>query len=293
MSATNSTAGNGATFTGGIDLGSATDVRFTAAAATDRLNFTGAITGGVNGGTVTIDGAGTVVYSGTAKNYASATAVNAGMLQIASGAAFTGTGAVGVNNGATLRVDGTLGGSGGLMLNAGVLTGTGTVNRTFSLGAGAILSPGNGVGTLATANETWAGGGTYRWEISAAGTGSGQDLVNVGGSLSLTANASNRFTLQLRTLTAAGVVGLLDGFNPTQNYAWRFATTTGGINGFDPADFQVDGSGFLDANGTFSVSQVGNDLYLNYAAVPESSTWCLVGGGLAAAVGFIRRRRLC
>ncbi len=134
-----------------------------------------------------------------------------------------------------------------MTINAGILTGSGTVNRTFSLGLGAVLSPGNGVGTLTTAGETWAGGGSYLWEASAAG----QDLVSIGGSLSLSASASNRFTLGLRTLTATGGAGLLDGFNPAQNYTWRFATTTGGISGFDPADFQVDKSGFANASGTF------------------------------------------
>lgn len=285
LAATNTTAATGATFTGAVDLGTATDVKFTATAATDRLNFTGAITGGAAGGTVTVDGAGTVVFSGAAKNYASATVVKAGMLQLASGTSFTGVGAVSVSNGAALRVDGTLGGTGTLTIGAGVLTGSGTVSRAFTLGTGATLSPGTGVGTLSTVGETWAGGGVYRWEISSSnsvnsGNNPGQDLVSISGSLSLGASAANRFVLQLRTLTVAGAAGSLGDFNPAQSYAWRLATTTGGITGFDATEFQVDSSGFANANGTFSVSQVGNDLYLNYAAVPEPSTWMLLGLGL-------------
>ena len=293
LAATNTAAATGATFTGTVDLGTATDVKFIATTATDRLNFSGAVTGGPAGGTVTLDGAGTVVFAGATTNYASATAVNGGMLQIASGASFTGAGAMGVNNGAALRVDGTLGGSGTLTIGAGVLTGSGTVSRTFSLGSGATIAPGTGVGTLNTVGETWAGGGAYRWEINStaagnSGVGSGQDLVSITGSLSLSASAANRFTLQLRTLTAAGTVGMLDGFDPANSYSWKLVTTSGGITGFDPAAFQVDRSGFANAaSGVFSVSQTGNDLYLNYAAVPEPSTWLLVSLGVA---GILLRR---
>jgi fibronectin-binding autotransporter adhesin len=220
LGATNASAG--ATFSGTVDFGTADNIKLTAAAATDRLVFSGTITGGATAGGVTLDGAGTVVFSGQAKVYASATSINGGVLQIANGTSFTGAGTMSVTNGATLRVDGTLGGGGALAINAGVLTGSGAVNRAFSLGAGATLSPGNGVGMLSTVSEIWTGGGTYRWEVNAAasnyGGNPGQDLVNITGSLSLNATAANRFTLQLRTLTAAGAAGLLDGFNPDSNY---------------------------------------------------------------------------
>ncbi len=295
--AANTSAATGATFTGPVALGTATDVKFIATTGTDRLNLSGAMTGGTAGGTVTLNGAGTVVFSGAAKNYASATTVSGGMLQIASGTSFTGAGTVGVNNGAALRVDGTLGGGGALTISAGVLTGSGTVSRPFSLGAGASIAPGTGVGTLDTAGETWAGGGTYRWELNSAATGnggggSGQDLVSITGSLSLSASAAARFTLQPRTLTTTGAAGLLDGFNPANDYSWKLVTTSGGINGFDSAAFQVDRSGFANpAGGAFSVSQIGNDLYLNYAAVPEPSTWILAGVGMAGVLRWCGQGR--
>ena len=289
LAATN--ASGGATLTGAVNFGaadtSANNVKLTATAAGDRLTFSGAMSGGATTSTVTVDGKGTVVFSGAEKTYANATAVTSGMLQIASGTSFTGAGAMTVNTGASLRVDGSLGG-GTLTLNGGVLTGSGTVGRTFTVGAGATLAPGNGVGTLNTAGQTWAGGGTYRFELSSTATGGsgvnpGQDLVNIAGSLSLTVSASNRFTLQLRTLTATGADGALGGFDPASNYTWRIATTSGGITGFDPAEFAVDRSGFVNAiTGTFSVSQFGNDLYLNYAAVPEPSTWFLIVVGMIA-----------
>ena len=97
-----------------------------------------------------------------------------------------------------------------------------------------------------------------------------------------------QLTLQLRTSTAAGSAGLLAGFDPANSYSWKLATTSGGVTGFDPAAFQMDRSGFANAaSGAFSVRQIGNDLYLNYAAVPEPSTWLLVSLGLA---GILLRR---
>ncbi len=297
--AVNTSAAVEATYAGTINFNTSADnVHLTATAATDKLTFSGAMSGGAAAGTVTVDGAGVVVFSGAAKTYANATAVSAGMLQIASGTSFTGAGAMTVNNSASLRVDGTLGGNGTLALNAGVLTGSGTVGRTFAVGTGATLAPGNGVGTLSTAGETWTAGGTYQWELNSTAAGGsgvnpGQDLVSLNGGLSLTASAANRFTLQLRTLTVAGTAGMLAGFNPAANYAWRIATTSGGVTGFDPAEFTVDRSGFGNAAaGTFSVSQVGNDLYLNYAPVPEPSTWFVLRAGMLAVV-LARRFRTC
>ena len=87
------------------------------------------------------------------------------------------------------------------------------------------------------------------------------------------------------TSRAWSAVGMPDEFNPSSNYTWRIATTSGGITGFDPAGFTVDRSGFSNsATGIFSVSQVGNDLYLNYAPIPEPSTWFPTGVGMIAVM---------
>jgi len=57
---------------------------------------------------------------------------------------------------------------------------------------------------------------------------------------------------------------------------------TGALNGT---------SGFTNslAGGTFSVTNVGNDLYLEFAAVPEPGTLALAL--LAAGLLFLRRRK--
>ena len=65
--------------------------------------------------------------------------------------------------------------------------------------------------------------------------------------------------------------------NPAHNHTWRLAANGGGIYQFNPAGFQVDENSFANARGTFTVDQIGNDLHVNYAAVPKPSTWWLAG----------------
>lgn len=285
---------NGAVYSGAINLGPVGNVKLTAEAASDKLIFSGAMTGGHTSRTVTLDGQGTVIYSGANKTYASATAVNSGTLVIQSGTSFTGNGNMTVANGARLKVDGTLGGTGALTLNGGTLTGSGTIGRTFVADAGDVLSPGNSPGTLNTASETWGGGATYLWEIGDvdAGAGTGWDRINITGNLNITADNSNRFTLQITSLDALNALGLVGDFNSNLNYSWIIASASLGISGFSASSFLLDTDDFLNSlNGTFSLSQVGNDLVLNYTAVPEPSTYVLLGLGLLL-VGAWKRRNL-
>jgi hypothetical protein len=83
-------------------------------------------------------------------------------------------------------------------------------------------------------------------------------------------------------------------FNPSNPYTWTFATSTNPIGGFMPSQFNLVTSGFLNstAGGTFSFSEVGNNLDLNFTPVPEPSTWALMGAGVLALATFgVRRRR--
>jgi len=69
------------------------------------------------------------------------------------------------------------------------------------------------------------------------------------------------------------------------------------ITGFDAGLFSIDTGGFQNAfAGSWSVSQDGNDLFLNYAAnqptagVPEPSTLMILGLGAIGMVSVQRRR---
>jgi autotransporter-associated beta strand protein len=285
---------NGAVFSGPIALSTAANIELLATNSPDKVTFSGGMSGGVNPGTVTIDGLGTVAFSGNGQtyNYANATNVVSGTLRIESGAAFTGNGNVTVSSGAKIIVNGSLSGNSALSLNGGLLGGNGTIGPAFTLASGAVLEPGDGgPGTIHTANETWAGAGVLQMELSAAGgsPGTGWGSVEISGALSLTATAATPFKLELQTLSAASVPGLLGDFNPNQSYSWVFATASGGITGFSAEDFVVDTTGFQNSfNGTFSVSVSGDNLALQYLVAPEPSTASLL---LSAGLLLLRRRR--
>jgi hypothetical protein len=246
--------------------------------------------GGSTSKTVTLDGLGRVIYSGVNKTYSNATNVAAGALEIAAGTEFNGAGAVTVGSDAGLIVHGSLSGTGSLSVNGGRLGGTGTIEREFTLNAGDILAPGAGVGALTTVAQTWGNGGRFQLELTNAdgAPGLGWDVVNLTGALDLTAN-NGGFVLELRTLSAGGSAGWMSGFNPAQDYTWKFADTTGGLLNFAAAAFTIDTTGFLNTwnGGSFFITQSGSDLLLNFQAVPEPSSAILL---LASGVLFLTRR---
>jgi hypothetical protein len=51
------------------------------------------------------------------------------------------------------------------------------------------------------------------------------------------------------------------------------------------------GQAFSSTGGSLAFSQVGNDIYLNYTAVPEPGTWALLGLAGVAWLIVHRRRR--
>ena len=283
----------------------------------NTLNITGGtITGSIDGGTggtnaLTINpGAGNAFsYGGAITNF-NTTAVQGGRfnlsgsinstsaITISSGGIFnyTGAGALGnsitVNGGEFKNNGGNF--TGALTLTSGTVSGTNLSGVALSIGAGVTLSPGNSPGTMATGSQTWAGGGSYLWEINrlaaaggAQGNDPGWDFADITGTLTITANAGNKFHINLDSL------GLLSSWDGGHYYSFNLATASGGIFGFDASDFLIDTSAFADqhyiGDGFFSVSQHGNTLELDFTPVPEPAT---IGIGIALmGVAFIRRRR--
>jgi autotransporter-associated beta strand protein len=206
-----------------------------------------------------------------------------------------------VINGGTLAVNNLLGsgtGSGNVSINnGGTLLGFGRISGTVTNRTGGTISAGSGVGLLATGNEFWFGGSTNRWEIkdAASTAGVGWDLLNIAGALSISATSSNKASIDVVSLTLAGLPGAASNFDNTQNYVWTIAQTTGGI-AFAPGQseltvFELMTGGFVNplSGGSFSVGtgNGGKDLTLIYT-VPEPQSWMFLVMGIC---GYLYGRK--
>lgn len=167
----------GLTFNGGVFQWKSAD---TTDISSRTLTFAGSAGMNPNGGTVTLanpignGGAGglSLIGSGTlnltaANSFSGTSTLSAGVLKAnnASGSAL-GSGPVNIASG-------------------GTLSGTGSVSGLVTAASGAILVPGNGVGTLTLGSLTLSGGSSLVWEFNATPA---NDLVVVSSSNGLTIN---------------------------------------------------------------------------------------------------------
>ncbi|MFA6288903.1 MAG: autotransporter-associated beta strand repeat-containing protein [Opitutaceae bacterium] len=204
------------------------------------------------------------------------------------------TGATNISGG-KLLVNGSLAAGSAVSIGAsGTLGGSGTVGGTVAV-AGAI-SPGNSPGTLTTGAETWITGGAYVWEINnATGVqGTNWDFISSTGTLDITGlSSSGQFNVNVIGLTAGDVSGSVLNWTDA-DASWKIASFTSVVGTFASNLFNVDTSGFTNNNtatGTFTITNIGGDLYLNYVtAIPEPSTYAAIFGALALA-GVVWRRR--
>jgi hypothetical protein len=196
--------------------------------------------------------------------------------------------------------------NGGLLVNRGTINGTVNVNfgslatgdgvfsGAVNVNQGGRFSPGNSPGSATVGALTLNAGGSFAFEINdAAGApGTGFDFIRDLGALNIAAGSTQnaRFAIEVVSLDGTNNPGLALNFDPSQASSFRMISAEGGIQGFDPALFFVDTSGFRNdlAGGTFSVVEAGNDLLLTFSPVPEPSTTALL---LASSSLFLRRRR--
>ena len=240
--------------------------------------YAGVLSG--TGGSLTKEGAGTMTLSG-ANTYSGGTIVQAGTLRVDnSTGSGTGAGALSVSNGATL-------------MGSGTISGATTING--------IHSPGNspGLQTFDT-NLTYNNGSSVIWELAANTATAGDrgtlfDGINVGGTLGFNGTVA----LNLVFNSAGSVVNWNDAIW-TADQTWTIysvSTSTTGFSNFQLATADwADGSANLFSSlllgSSFALSQSGNNIVLNYDAVPEPSTYkllALAAGGLGCHV--VRRRR--
>ncbi len=128
------------------------------------------------------------------------------------------------------------------------------------------MSPGASPGTVTADSGTWAGGASYDWDINnATGTPGTTDLLAFNNALTITATATERFIVRVKSLTPLNQPGLLPGFDPQNNYTWTIAQA-GSVTGFDANAFTLDTTGFASpvAGGTFALQQSGGNLQLTF-----------------------------
>ncbi|MFZ4775835.1 MAG: autotransporter-associated beta strand repeat-containing protein [Terrimicrobiaceae bacterium] len=219
----------------------------------------------------------------------------AGILTLTGNNTFTGTTTVSTG---TLVINGSLASGNNVLVEAGgSLGGSGTIGGQVAVAG--TLTPGNSPGTLSTGAEVWMDNGGFNWQLyDASGVaGTGYDTIAITGSLDLSNLTTAGFSINLWTLSAVGPDANGDAINfvATNNYSWTLASTTAGVTGFSATDFAIftvannGAAGFDNAfTGVFSVGVSGNDLKLNYTAIPEPATWMLLTG---AAIGLLFYRR--
>ena len=201
-----------------------------------------------------------------------------------------------------LDIDGELNWIGGQVAidDGQCISGSGVFNvASVTIGSGGMLAPGNSTGHLTVSDLTWGEGGSYLLEVNdfsgtAGSTSAGWDLVSAD-SLTITSSSANPFVINLASLNLSQVAGLSENFSSSSDYQLLFLSTANGITGFSSDTVTLDTSGFQNAfAGTWSLSQLGNDLYLNYsgvaATVPEPASFAVVLSVAFCCHG--RRRRV-
>jgi autotransporter-associated beta strand protein len=232
-------------------------------------------------------------YSGTLSGSGLLTKVGNGTLTLSGSNSTSGGTTVSAGG---LRLNGSI--AGGLNVAAfAAFSGTGTVGGNATIAG--THSPGNSPGTQTfNGNLTYSPGAVVNWELIANTTGTAgvnyDQIIMPTGNLTF----SGSTTLALAFNSPDSSVNWSDSFWNV-NRSWMiYDLSSGSVN--NPSNLIVGGS-LLDAQGDslsptgrgyFTTSLSGQDVMLNFVAVPEPTTIALTGvAALALGAGAIRRAR--
>jgi autotransporter-associated beta strand protein len=249
-----------------------------------NTTYSGNLTG--TGGSLTKSGSGTLTLSGT-NTYTGTTAVSTGTLLI--------NGSTSSSSIVTVASTGTLGGTGSV---GGATTISGTHNPGISPGIQTFSS-----------DLTYSGGSSVvNWELKSSTTTNAAnpsaifDTIVVNGNLDF----AGATTLNLSFVPTGSNVLWSDSFwstSKTGTSGWLLYDLSGANTVSNFTNLSLASSNWLDSGSfafntarpgaSFTVVQSGNDIYLNYTAVPEPATWVLAFSGLAFVLVARRLRHRC
>ncbi len=287
---------------GFIDNGGVPDATLTIGNSEDTT-YSGFIGDGSGGGKLSLvkNGTGTLTLAGENSNYSGTTTINQGTL-VAGADGALGYGTVHVNG--VLRLDNHDLNNDVQVNSGGALTGNGFA-FSASINSGGLLAPGGlycPIGTLSFNELALNAGGHYEWNFKDA---SNYDQVSVIYATTLAINATaagGEFTINVVSLDSGDNVGMATGFEVGHTYTFNIFTAPH-ITDFSADKFKFDTTGFstdAGSNAIFSINQVdgegGQYLVLSFTpvAVPEPSTWAMLGTGVLAlgVIGWRKRKQV-
>ena len=234
------------------------------------------------------DGSASLTLSGN-NAYSGGTTVNGGTLIAARNTAL-GSGAVAVNSSGRLNTG--LTGTAWAIANAitvnsgGTLMGVATHTGAVTINTGGTLAPGNspGIATF-SGGLTFDTGSAYAWEfvgnsLATAGTDYDQIVIS-GGTLNIASGALLKFT-------ASGVDYGTSYWDSGRSFLIADAQGFGNISGTFTAD--TSAAGAFAGRGAWSLNYASGDVYAVWTAIPEPSTYGLLGAGALAFAASLRRR---
>jgi autotransporter-associated beta strand protein len=249
-------------------------------------------------GQLTVNNAVASVFGGQITGSGGLVKQGAGRFELTSSQGYTGTTTVAAGE---LAVNGSLASSLVSVLAGGTLSGTGTLGGDATIAGN--HSPGNSPGIQTVAGDlTYSAGSSLTWELIAnaadsANRGTAFDGIDVGGDLAFSGATAVNLVFDLNE----SVVDWNDEFwslDRTGTDGWLIYDTAGTTAGL--GNLSVAGSPWLDSlgnslasirpNASFGFEQVGSDVYLTFAAVPEPSSVVLMGLGSVIACLALRRR---
>ena len=297
--------GGTSTFSGAIALNNAVTL---AAATGGRVNFSGAITGSES---VTKNGAGIVSITDAGSNYSGSNILKHGKLEIGSGVSLTGTVTGSGSDKSIIGGDGTVSslviGSGSAEVDfvspglghASSLTSSSSLNQSVSLNDGGTASTADdaaaSIGSFTATTLTLKDGGVFDWEIKdfdGTSPGTDYDILNFT-NLSFGSSGSSFIVNILPLVSSNGTAGAPDNANlwSQSGSSFKFLDGPSGGSGITWGDWSAgtinDFFTFRDDElsyysnmwgGDWSVSYSDGDFYLNFSAVPETSTYIMVTG---------------